>query len=214
MSRKSGTKIMQAGFTMIETVIAFAVLTAAILGPVTLVAFSLAQARSAENKLIAVNLGQEGLELIRAIRENNVICDSLSSHPPPVAVAWNANPNGGQALGQGTNNLFTVDANDSATMSCGSVTFSTPRPTATPTSATSPLNLNANGLYTYGAGTPTLFQRLITVCVPATSAPCNGAIDSDAVAASDQMEVISRVSWTDRGLPRSIEVRERLYNWR
>ena len=189
-----------------ETVIAFAVLTAAILGPVTLVAFSLGQTQASQNKLIATNLGQEGIELIRAIRENNVICN----------LAWNTNPNGGTGMGEETNNYFTVDANDRTTaVGC---TFSTPQPTtiaACDATSAPPLNLDANGIYTHHPGPmPTPFRRCVTICVPATSAPCNGAIDPDVSTANDQIEVLSKVFWTDHGLPKSIEFRERLYNWR
>ena len=202
-----------AGFTMIETIIAFAVMTVVIIGPVALVAFSFSRAQSSQNKLIAINLGQEGLELIRAIRENNVICDTLSNPPP---VLWNDNPDGGQKLGLDSNNFFTVDADDTVMLNCDTASFFTPRPTATTNSACSakPLNLDAAGLYTYGPGTPTQFRRCVTVCVPSSSSPCNGLADNDVTMANDQMEVISKVFWTDHGLQRSIQFQERLYNWK
>lgn len=213
------------GFTLIETVIAFAVLLAAILGPVALVAFSIGNAYSSQNKLIAINLGQEGIELVRAIRENNIICDTLSIHPPPVAVAWNANPAGGIDLGQGSNTLFTVDANDMISVNgganCGSTPpFPTPQPTiVAECDATheQPLYLDLDGIYTHhsgGGSTPTIFWRCVQICVPANSAPCNGANDPDVTVANDQMEVISKVFWTDHGLTKSVQFEERLYNWR
>jgi Tfp pilus assembly protein PilV len=200
-----------AGFTMIETIIAFAVMTAAIIGPVALVAFSFGRAQLSQNKLIATNLGQEGLELVRAIRENNVICDILSSPPP---VAWNDNPAGGLKLGQGASNLYTVDANNAITQICGSVSFSTPRPLTDASCSSKALNLSVNNLYTYGPGTPTSFRRCITICVPSSSPPCNGAADPDVSNANDQMEIISKVFWTEQGRERSIQFQERLYNWR
>lgn len=201
------------GFTMIETIIAFGVLTAAIIGPVALVAFSFSRAQSSQNKLIATNLSQEGIELVRAIRENNVVCDILSNPPP---VVWNDNPAGGQRLGQGSNNYFTVDVNDMVTLACDAVSFSTPRPTATTDSACSArlLNLDANRRYTYGPGTPTAFRRCTTICVPSSSPPCNGTADGDVSNANDQMEIISKVFWTEQGRERSLQFQERLYNWR
>ncbi len=202
-----------AGFTMIETIIAFAVMTAAIIGPVALVAFSFSRVQSSQNKLIATNLGQEGIELVRAIRENNVICDILSNPPP---VFWNDNPAGGPKLGAGSNNYFTVDATQATTLACAAASFPTPTPTATTISACSArlLNLNANGMYTYGPGAPTSFRRCITICVPSSSPPCNGAADADVSNANDQMEVISKVFWTEQGRSRSVQFQERLYNWR
>lgn len=201
------------GFTMIETIIAFGVLTAAIIGPVALVAVSFSRAQSSQNKLIATNLAQEGIELVRAIRENNIICDILSSPP---AIAWNNNPEGGPKLGQGNNNYFTVDANDMVALACDTAPFPTPRPTPTTQSACSTRNLNINtaGLYTYDPGTPTSFRRCVTVCVPSSSSPCNGAADPSVGNANNQMEIISKIFWTEQGRERSIQFQERLYNWR
>ena len=214
------------GFTMIETVVAFAVLTAAILGPLALVTYSLAQAKSARNKLIAVNLAQEGLELVRAIRDNNIICDTISSPPQ---VFWNHDPNGGGGarLGQGGSGpKYRVDATDFLpnALNCKApagpdVFIPTPNPIEDSScdNAGDPnkfLKLNANGLYTHGAGTPTPFLRCVTICVPATNPPCNGTPDPDVTLADAQMEVISKVSWKDHGLSRNVELRERLYNWR
>jgi len=206
-----------AGFTMIETIIAFGVLMAAILGPVTLVGFSLAQSQASQNKLIGVNLAEEGIELARMVRDNNVICATLSS---PTPVLWNANPAGGTALGVGTNNSFTVDANDLTPTTCGVATFSTPKPTADTNCSTRILNLNANGIYTYGPGTPTPFRRCVNIYVPASSAPGESAdpdvadLDTSVPPAPTQMEVITKVFWVDRGIQKSINLRERLYNWR
>ncbi len=212
------SKLRSAGFTMIEVIIAFGVLTAAIVGPVALVAFSFERAQSSQNKLIATNLGQEGIEIVRAIRENNVICDILSSPPP---IPWNANPNGGAKLGAGSNNHFLVEAGNQTPVAAACGTFDTPRPTpiaacdiSTPPWVNPPLNLNASGIYTYGQGAPTLFRRCVTICVPSSSPPCNGAADADVSNAGDQMEIISKVFWTEQRRNRSIQFRERLYNWR
>ena len=217
-SRMSFRCRSQSGMTLIETVIAFGVLTAAILGPVPLVAFSMGQTQASQNKLIATNLGQEGIELLRAIRENNVICDT-----PEGTVAWNADPAGGQPLGEAPNNFFIVDATTKTSASCGSPTaFQTPLPTPVDqtTCTTKPLNLDADGTYTYApGGTATPFRRCIVICVPSSAAPCNGTADGDVDALGkdgkpNQMEVVSKVFWTESVVPKSIEFRERLYNWR
>src|SRR3989344_4359334 len=65
------------GFTLLETIVALAVITAVVVGPVVLITSGLISFGFAKNKLIALNLAQEGLELIRAVRENNILCDEI-----------------------------------------------------------------------------------------------------------------------------------------
>lgn len=61
------------GFSLIETMVAITVLVMVITGPITLAANSLKSASVARNNFIAANLAQEGVELIRLYRTNNVI---------------------------------------------------------------------------------------------------------------------------------------------
>src|SRR3989344_3040419 len=75
--RRKTKEILKKGFTLLETIVALAVITAAVVGPVVLITSGLISFGFAKNKLIALNLAQEGLELVRAIRENNVLCEAL-----------------------------------------------------------------------------------------------------------------------------------------
>lgn len=61
------------GFTLIETIIALAVITSAVVGPFSLATKGILNASFAKNKIIAANLSQEGVELVRKIRENNIL---------------------------------------------------------------------------------------------------------------------------------------------
>lgn len=61
------------GFTLIETIIALAVITSAVVGPFSLATKGILNASFAKNKIIAANLSQEGIELTRKIRENNIL---------------------------------------------------------------------------------------------------------------------------------------------
>ena len=191
------------GFTLLETVVALTVILTAVVGPVSLITRGLFSFSFSKNKIIAVNLAQEGLEIIRLIRENNVACDSLSG---PAAWAWNRDPDGGlmRRLRAG------VDMQSQRTISCGDAVIAMPQLSI---SCSDPLLFEADpftgnvGTYGYKSGVATIFSR----CVEITSPPDNP--DGD-IPAADQMDVVATVTWDDHGNNRSMVLRERLYNWR
>ena len=61
------------GFTLIETLVAIGVLTLAISGVITLTYQSIRAASLSKNRIIAFNLAEEGVELVRNIRDSNFI---------------------------------------------------------------------------------------------------------------------------------------------
>jgi len=61
----------QQGFTLVEALVALAVLSIAIVPAYAISASSVDLAFSIKNNVIASNLSQEGLEVIRAIRDDN-----------------------------------------------------------------------------------------------------------------------------------------------
>jgi hypothetical protein len=63
------------------------------------------------------------------------------------------------------------------------------------------------GIYGYSGSQETIFSRCVQVTVP-PSAP-----DND-IPAGDQMEIVSTVTWDERGLSKNVVLRERLYNWK
>lgn len=186
-----------------ETVVALSVILAAVVGPVSLITRGLFTFSFSKNKVIAANLAQEGLELVRLVRENNVACDVMNG---PATWPWNRDPDGG-ALAR---SRVAVDAGSLTTISCGSAAILTPRLSV---SCSGPLLfendplLENYGLYGYRSGVPTAFSR----CVEITSPPDNPDPD---IPASAQMDVISTVAWDERGTERSVSLRERLYDWR
>src|SRR3989338_8277612 len=60
------------GFTLVETLVAVAVFTAAIAGPMTLVQKSLSSARYAKDQTIANYLAGEAIEYVRSLRDENI----------------------------------------------------------------------------------------------------------------------------------------------
>ena len=61
------------GFTLIETLVGAVILATVILGPVTFLATSFTKVDASEDRLSALYLAQEGLELTRRVRDNNIL---------------------------------------------------------------------------------------------------------------------------------------------
>lgn len=193
------------GFTLIETVVALAVIVAAVVGPVTLITRGLFALSFPRNKIIAANLAQEGLEAIQLIRENNIACnDNLNESG---TWAWNHDPSGGFLGGTYGVDIQSFRALVGAPAACASIQF--PRLSV---SCASPLLFDASaGTYSYQSGDPTPFSRCVTVTAPIN--PENPGSGMPPIPAADQMDVASTVAWTERGIPRSMSIQKRLYNW-
>lgn len=202
--------ITSKGFTLLETLVAVAVLLAAIVGPVALIGHALSSGSFSKNSVIAHNLAQEGIELFRAIRDNNVLCAKQGG-----ATEWNTDPHPGG--GPPTlRDYYTVGVLRTTTLACGASSINTPRPTNRNSSTcATPILLNASGVYNYISGTPTIFSRCMRVCSPPDVPPCSAPLDVDPplIPSSDQMEIVSTVSWQERGAQKSVILTDRLYNW-
>ncbi|MEI6396647.1 MAG: prepilin-type N-terminal cleavage/methylation domain-containing protein [Candidatus Taylorbacteria bacterium] len=71
-SEKISIKIKD-GFTLIETLVAIAVLMIAIAGPLTIANKALTSALYSRDQSIASNLAQESMEIIKNVRDNNIV---------------------------------------------------------------------------------------------------------------------------------------------
>lgn len=230
----------EAGFTLVEALVAIALIASGIVGAMSLSTRSVFNAGRLKYHLVAVNLAQEGIEMIRLIRENNVLCDFLNGPDiPQDSCQWDRIPrvapnpeckSGGQDLG--TNQGYRVDANfisintrctDSITL----VEHNMDSPEIFSGSCdTEFLRIDSNGVYTYDSGTETPFTRCVYVCNPppvnvgGTRAMdgeyvCRGAQDDTAIIpAADQMDVVSIVKWNDGTDDKFVRLEQRLYNWR
>ncbi len=160
----------QQGFTLLETIVALTVIVAAMTGPIALTTRGIFDAKFAKNKLVAADLAQEGLEIIRQCRDNNI----LQSR------AWNF------SMGAGD---WQADVISSTLLQCPLAPFIT---------GASLLRDGDSGLYNYVSGNSSMFTRRITISEPAT----------------DQMFVISNITWSEGGIDRVMTLQETLYNWR
>ena len=195
------------GFNLVETLVALALIVAATVGPVSLITRGLADFSFSKNKLVAANLAQEGIELVRAVRETNVICDVLNG---PTIWPWNENP---EAPNPPSGNTFsTVNAGVAVdlvtTIDCnigGGIAITVPILSA---SCSERLRFDpTTGIYGNGGPQVTAFSRCVSIQVPA------GSPDSG-IPAGDQMDITSTVTWNERGMEKTLALRERLYNWR
>lgn len=197
----------RSGFTLLETVVALAVLLAAVVGPVSLITRGIFDFSFSKNKIVAANLAQEGIELVRAIREDNVICDVLNGS---AVWPWNEDP---QAPDPPNGNTFTnittgVSVDRTVTVTCGGISGVSMQVPLLSLGCNNKLRLDsATGIYGYSTGQETIYTRCVDIRVPPTT-PDAG------IPASAQMDITSTVRWNERGADREVKLQERLYNWR
>lgn len=124
------------GFTLIETLVAIAVLVTSIVGPLSIAAKGLAASLLARDQVTAFYLAQEGIEYIRGMRDENILSgDSWLTGLKPACT-------GGQ--------LCNVDSKNDLFIECD---------TECPL-----LNYDENtGFYGTPSGSPSRFRRTIAI---------------------------------------------------
>lgn len=138
-ARRRGWGFSDAGFTIIEALVAVFILTVGITGCVVLANQVLSASEVSKNRLIAVNLAQEGIETVRSIRDGNWLA----------AASWDTGLSASTACGSPTDwevDYSTISLSD--------------------TYDGDYLKIADNGLYGYVGATTTTFQRKITICYP------------------------------------------------
>ena len=199
---------LQVGFTLLETIVAFAVIFAALVGPVSLITRGLIDVTFAKNKLIALNLAQEGIELVRLTRDNNILCDYLDGGAEG-SWRWDHEPGGGggnvldpQSEGNPTTlrTDMSPDFNDLEEDDCGP--YEVRSPDFRNLGSNPLLQIDSQGFYQYDSGSESPFRRTISIDMRTVGAGLN------------RMEITSEVTWTERGRARQFILRDALYNWR
>ncbi len=133
----------QKSFTILEVILAIFVLTIAISGAFALISQTLVSASLVQSKLIAAYLGQEGIEIIKNIRDSNWI--KISQGTPDIV--WDKGVSDTLPIGGLQHFDFIADYNSS---------FLSPL-------EDKPLNLSLDGFYSYSFGQATSFKRKISV---------------------------------------------------
>lgn len=125
----------QFGFSILEVIIAILIISIGMIGVLSLITQNIQAQDISKNDLIASQLAQEGLELVRNIRDENWLAGS-SYDLDIVGDGSYAVDYQGRA---GITDVAGIDDNGAE------------------------LNINGSGFYTHGAGAATAFYRLITV---------------------------------------------------
>jgi len=73
------------GFTLVETLVAVAILTVAMVGPYTVASHAITAAFTARDELVASGLAQEGVEYVRNVRDSNYLYNAAN---PGTPVSW------------------------------------------------------------------------------------------------------------------------------
>lgn len=180
------------GFTLLETIVAVSILISAVIGPFTLASQTIRSQSIAKNNLIAANLAQEGLELFRNYRANNILKmleDADISGNPPDYSHWldgTAACRGGSGCGIDPLDYIQAPPTYPDLPGCGVLDSCT-------------LYIDANGVYSHRpAGTKTEFKRTITLTD--TANPW-------------EIKVIAVVTWNDATSGGQFEVSTNLLNW-
>ena len=66
-------RLRRTGFTLLETIVAIAILSMAMLGPLELASRTIGSAAVSQNQITAFYLAQEGIEYVRNVRDNNFL---------------------------------------------------------------------------------------------------------------------------------------------
>lgn len=210
MARGKNTK----GFTLLETVVAISIIVSAILPLVGLAARSIADVQRAKNRIIAANLAQEGIELVRVVRENNKICQVKVG-----AWKWDRQADGSGDLGNGPGRSYLVDAveQEGNPITCGSgpgaTVFTNPqftelamsRGSCEDASGVEQLRLDGQNRYAYAGTTLTPFRRCVSVT--------NASSRDEGIIPDEMLDVVSAVSWEEKGITKKVQLKTRLYDW-
>jgi prepilin-type N-terminal cleavage/methylation domain-containing protein len=129
----------QGGFTLLETLIAISILTIGAVSVFTVISNTLSVNKVNTSRLTAAYLAQEGLEIVRNIRDGNWL------EGRTVATDWNE---GLTNCSSGCIVDYTYTSQEDPLL----VSFNNQK-----------LNIDSNGFYSYSPGTETNFTRKITI---------------------------------------------------
>jgi prepilin-type N-terminal cleavage/methylation domain-containing protein len=173
------------GFTLVETLVAIAIISLAIVGPFYAVQYAVTTAYASRDRLIAVSLAQEGVEYVRSIRDGNFLY--TASGGSGRSWLYSLDGTGGTANCLGTYGCV-VDATQNTINACTS-------------SGCPALRLSASSLYNQAPISSTNVATRFTRTVKLVSL------------SATEVQVTVTVSWITNNIPYTVTVTDTLSNW-
>ncbi len=76
MTTQTNNKIRTRGFTLVETLVSLAIFASAVVGMIVITSQGINDTNYSKNKLVATALSQEGIEMVRNIRDSALLGDT------------------------------------------------------------------------------------------------------------------------------------------
>jgi len=184
------------GFTLIESLVAITILSLSVAGPLVTASRALVAAETARDQLTASYLAQEGIEYVRAMRDNEYLAAYQAGGENVSSAAWASFTTGTSAgsITQCKSSSCTLDP--TRIMGSGSGFSLQPCSGA----ACTPLYL-VNGMYTGQSN-----------IVGAAQTPFTRTIRVTDVSATEE-RVVSTVSWSFHEMPYMVTITDHLTPW-
>lgn len=174
------------GFSIAEVMIAITIFSIGIIGVSSMMLQTMQAETLNAGHLKASMLAQEGLELVRGLRDENWIRLELDPTLTAEDIPWD------NLFSQtDTGGAFAIDYLGNYYTGLGDISH-----------ASTTLRLNSGDFYEHATGIPTNFKRLITVN------------DSCPIGGVDCWNVIATVQWTSSGKINNYRAQTTLYDWR
>lgn len=155
------------GFTLIELLVTIFIFSLAFTATSFIIVTNLRSATFVKNSFIASGLTQEGIEIVRNIRDRDWFLGN---------VFGTSIPNGTYRIQWNSQSLITLGSNPNLMLDA------------------------SNGLFSYDAGTDSIFKRTITIST---------------IVPNVEKRIIISVDWIERGgAVKSVIAEEHLFNWK
>jgi len=178
------------GFTLVETLVAVAIFSVALVALLTSLGRGIADISYAKNKTTAEYLAQEGIEYIRNMRDTYVLYSATAQ------TGWNTfNTNITKAgvLCQNADGCYFGDLNFTSSSAITNIPMA-----FCPSGVCPALRYDTNsGKYNYSSGLNSIFSRKIKITQTNTN----------------ELKILSTVSWTQGSGSKSTTLSESLFNW-
>lgn len=190
------------GFTLIETMIAVTILAFAVAGPLFTASRVAISAQTARDQLTASYLAQEGIEYVRAMRDNEYLSSYQAGGADISGDAWTnflTNGNSSSSIARCRDTACTLDP--AREMGSGNGFSLQPCSGASCT----PLYL-ANGIYTQRSDIIGSVKTQFTRTIQVIDIPNTPDTHPD-------KRLVSNVSWSFHGVPYSVTISDHITPW-